>query len=113
MAFEKPPHRPLAKVVAAAVQRQADFRQCQVRRLGDQLQEPIVVRLDQMAAAVAAHLPRRHAPRRAPQAVDVADRARSDPKTFADQANRASGLPGRDNASAEIIRKRCGHGSLP
>jgi hypothetical protein len=64
MALEEPPHRSLAKAVAPAVQRQADFRQRQVRRLGDQFQEPIPVRLDHMAAAVASHLPRLDAARR-------------------------------------------------
>ena len=53
MALEETPHRSLAKAVAPAQQRKTDFRQGQVRCLGDQLQEPIVVRLDRMAAAIA------------------------------------------------------------
>ena len=100
MALEEAPHRSLPEAVASPVQRQTDFRQGQIRRLGDQLHEPIVVRLDRMAAAVAPHLLRLDAPPRAPQGVEVADRTRGDAEASADRANRAASLLGLDDALA-------------
>lgn len=104
MAPEEPPYRSLPKALASAVQRKTDFRQGQIRRLGDQIPKPIVVRLDHMAASIAPHLLRLDTPRLSPQDMDVADRTRSDTEARADSADRATGLPRLDDALAEIIR---------